>query len=87
MFSTLPRESDSSFRLATILLTALFGVLTHWNVWDNGVHSIGWNTSITWLALGLTLIRSNQSSHRPMITIIESPASMAIKSSKHALLV
>jgi len=61
MFSTLPRESDSSFRLATILLTALFGVLTHWNVWDNGVHSIGWNTSITWLALGLMLIRSNQS--------------------------
>jgi hypothetical protein len=35
-------------------------VLTHWGAWTNGVLSMGWNTTLVWLALGGLLIRSNQ---------------------------
>lgn len=59
MPSTLSSDAESSPSLMAIFIIALIAVLTHWNVWENGVFSMGWNTSITWLALGVMLIRSN----------------------------
>lgn len=47
-------------RIVAIICLSIFAVLTHWGVWSNGVLSMGWNTSLVWLALGGLLIRNKQ---------------------------
>lgn len=46
-------------RLLAIVFISIFAVLTHWGVWTNDVLSMGWNTTLVWLALGGLLIRGN----------------------------
>jgi hypothetical protein len=42
-----------------IILIAVISVLSHWNVWRNGVFSLGWNTSLLWLSIGALLVWNN----------------------------
>jgi len=46
-------------RLVAIVFISIFAVLTHWGVWTNDVLSMGWNTTLVWLALGGLLVRGN----------------------------
>jgi len=45
--------------LTLIILIAIFAVLTHWGVWQNGVYSMGWNTTVVWFAIGVMLFTKN----------------------------
>ncbi len=47
--------------LFVISLIALVAVMTHWDVWDQGVLAMSWNSSLVWLFLGFQLFRSNKS--------------------------
>lgn len=36
--------------ITAVLLLATLTVLAHWNIWDDGVYALGWNTSAFWLS-------------------------------------
>ena len=46
--------------LFTIFVIAIFGVLTHWGGWNDGVYALGWNTSVYWVGVWYLLLSQNK---------------------------
>ncbi len=57
--SELSSSYPPTVNLNSIVLVAVFAVSTHWGVWQSGVFSMGWNTSVVWFAIGLMLLTKN----------------------------
>lgn len=51
----------STRALPIAALLAVFAVFSHWNVWSQGVFSMGWNSTLVWIGLGYLVLENNQS--------------------------